>query len=148
MRRSFDKMVLCFYVIIFCGCSLGGCHRDMGSFAISTSRHAITLVKETAYFWSSSYKLSIVVANLPRCQRSHNLLDAAVGPPFVASLYLMSAHEFLLTIGKRAYEINHVSCTVKVVSADLADNFIKIGSFVPDRRRSGHLRFKAMASRP
>lgn len=50
---------------------LAGCENAAAPFMIDGSQHAISLIREQRYFWSSEVEQSLVVSRLPACQRRY-----------------------------------------------------------------------------
>ena len=53
---------------------LAGCENSAAPFMVDGSQHAISLIREQRYFWSSEVEQSLVVSRLPACQRRYPIV--------------------------------------------------------------------------
>jgi len=56
---------------------LAACENSATAYTIDTSQHALVLVREQPYFWTSTVDQSIVVSRLPHCQRKVHIHPGA-----------------------------------------------------------------------
>lgn len=66
MNRSPCRMLLAVATM-----ALMGCENSAAPFMIDGSQHAISLIREQRYFWSSEVEQAMVVSRLPKCQRRY-----------------------------------------------------------------------------
>ena len=101
---------------VTCCCTglLAACgSNDSASYLVDgTAEHALTLVRDKAYFWSGSWDLELVVANQPDCQRRHSLKPAAEGN-FKLTVYRSGDGALILKQGKRWYVTDLRSCRLQ-----------------------------------
>jgi len=48
---------------------LAACENSATAYTIDTNQHALILVREQPYFWTSTVDQSLIVSRLPHCQR-------------------------------------------------------------------------------
>lgn len=96
---------------------LAGCEIDNAAYMIDGKEHALILNREKPYFWSSEYKLAIVVSNMPSCQRRYDLKPARLAAANVSVYDGGEPGRYLLRQGSRWYAVNSGNCAFAVVQA-------------------------------
>lgn len=118
---------------------LAGCISDAASWQIDGQDHAITLIRNQQWFFSSRVDLSVVLARLPECQRRHTLLPTTSSQATV-DVYQTGANEFILKQGARYYLAETRTCSgfQKLDGEPGSGVGARTGSF---REQGGKLRF-------
>lgn len=94
---------------------LAGCEIDNAAYMIENKEHALILNREKPYFWSSEYKLAIVVSRMPTCQRRHVMKPARLTATNVSVFDGGEPNRYLLRQGSRWYAVNTTDCAFAVV---------------------------------
>lgn len=87
---------------------LVACSDDRASFPISTSDHALTLIREQRFFWSKSAVYTIVAARMPDCMRRHKL--GAAGKLAKVEVYSPGNDAWILKQGARMFVVETRTC--------------------------------------
>jgi hypothetical protein len=91
---------------------LAACENSATAFMVEGSQHAVILIREQPYFWTSEVNQAIVVSRLPICQRKVNI------HPSSAELVEMEVYEagdllWALRQGPRWYLASTDKCLVQ-----------------------------------
>ncbi len=91
---------------------LAACENSATAYVVDTSQHALILVRERPYFWSSTIDQAVVVSRLPHCQRR-----VAIHPGTIAltemDVYEAGALLWALRQGERWYLASTETCQVQ-----------------------------------
>lgn len=87
---------------------LAGCESEQAAFSMEDRNHAITILREKMFPWSSEYDTYVVVSRLPQCQRKYPLKASSKGS---LELYAGSGErQFFFSQGKNWYFAETDSC--------------------------------------
>ena len=112
----YHNMIKCVLLTLLSASLLQGCSSDSASYDISDRYHSITLIRNKPYFWSQSYQQSVVIANMPQCQRRYNLADAPLNPYQVDVYDYSDAAHLWVVDGKQYYLLDHIDCKFKLLT--------------------------------
>lgn len=91
---------------------LAGCENSATAFTVDSSQHALILVREQPYFWTSSVDQALVVSRLPQCQRRVKIHPDATT---LTTIEVYSAGDLLWALrqGGRWYLASTATCQVQ-----------------------------------
>jgi hypothetical protein len=123
---------------------LGGCgSNDSASYLVDgTADRALSLFRDKAFPWSSSWNLQLVVTAQPDCQRRHTLKRAADGR-FSVSVYRTPDGAYILNQGKRWYVTELRNCQLQQYEEPPPAPGDLVGAF---EQHGGELGFVAAAA--
>ncbi len=87
---------------------LVACSDDRASFQISTSDHALTLIRVQRFFWSKTAVFTIVAARMPDCMRRHRMGSAGLSAK--VEVYSPGNDAWILKQGARMYVVETRTC--------------------------------------
>ena len=126
--------------------SLSGCLQDSASYAFPEKDHAITLVRNQAWFWLDSVDVEVIAIRLPECNDGIRI----EGVPRAGKLALYQAPDeypepiFILQTDQRHYAISTQSCRVQKFETAPAVLGEKLGQF---QEKDGKFQFVAGANK-
>lgn len=91
---------------------LAACENSATAFTIDTNQHALILVREQPYFWTSTVDQSLIVSRLPHCQRKVKIHPGAKA---LAEIDVFEAGGLLWALrqGERWYLAGTEQCLVQ-----------------------------------
>lgn len=91
---------------------LAACENSATAYTIDTNQHALILVREQPYFWTSTVDQSLVVSRLPHCQRK---VKIHAGPKDFTDMDVYEAGALLWALrqGERWYLAGTEQCLVQ-----------------------------------
>lgn len=91
---------------------LAGCENSATAYTVDTSQHALILVREQPYFWTSTVDQSVVVSRLPHCQRKVRIHP---DPAELTEMQVFEAGDLLWALrqGNRWYLAGTERCMVQ-----------------------------------
>lgn len=91
---------------------LAACVNDAASFYINGADQALTLRRDQDYFWENA-TISLVVANLPACQRSDTLALAPAADVDI-EVFASGEEQWTLRSGSVMWQVDTRDCTVNL----------------------------------
>lgn len=91
---------------------LAACENSATAYTIDTSQHALILVREQPYFWTSEVNQFVVASRLPHCQRRVSIHPGATT---LAEMRVYEAGDLLWALqqGRRWYLVSTEACRVQ-----------------------------------
>lgn len=87
---------------------LVACTDERASFPIQGSDHALSMIRETGFFWEKTAKYYVVAARMPDCMRRHKMEPAALEAK--VEVYSPGNNAWILKQGKRMYVVETRTC--------------------------------------
>jgi hypothetical protein len=87
---------------------LVACSDERASFPIQGSDHALSLIRESGFFWEKMAKYYVVAARMPDCMRRHQMEPAALESK--VEVYSPGNDAWILKQGKRMYVVETRTC--------------------------------------
>jgi len=123
------KLALKFLSGVALAALLPGCgSSDSASYLISGPSKSLSLLRETQYFWSSEWNLSLVTSNNPECMRRHKLQPVPDGE-FKAELFRSLEGNYILKQGNNWYVTEIQKCRLQQFQAAPREPGDPLGSF-------------------
>lgn len=109
---------------------LAACENSATAFTIDNKEHALILVREQTYFWSSEVEQAMIASRLPDCQRRVSI-HAGKAPLQEMEVFEAGDHLWALHQGARWYLASTEQCRVQDwADPDSAALGPRVGSFV------------------
>lgn len=91
---------------------LAACENSATAFMVEGNQHAVILVREQPYFWTSEVNQAVVVSRLPACQRKVNIHSS---PTDLVEMEVYEAGDLLWALrqGQRWYLASTDKCLVQ-----------------------------------
>ena len=91
---------------------LAACENTATAYMIDGNQHALMLVREQMYFWSSNIEQAVIVSRLPECQRRVKIRDGGV-PMQAMEVFEAGDNLWALHQGNRWYLASTEVCRVQ-----------------------------------
>lgn len=110
---------------------------DTSTMPIQGSDHALVLIREKPYLWSSGWELSLVVSRMPDCMRRHHLKPAGDNT-FKMEVFRTEQGGWIMRQGKKWYVAETQNCQLQQFDTKPPEPGTPVGIFSD---KSGTLKF-------
>lgn len=108
---------------------LAGCEIEPAAYLINGGNHSLTVERKKEYFWSSGWKLDLVVTRYPDCQRRYSMKKA--GEKVRVDLYRGETGAFILNQGNHWYVAETRDCRFQQFAEEPVAPGEYLGAFRP-----------------
>ncbi|MBL8472909.1 MAG: hypothetical protein KF778_19680 [Rhodocyclaceae bacterium] len=130
------------FLLLAAALVLCACESDSASYMIDRRDHALTVLRDKNFPWSSTYDTALVVARMPDCQRRYPLKPVPLKSGVVVVYPGAQENSFWVNQGNNWYAVSTADCSLKAAPAQ-AEVPAPLGSFA---RKDGKLRFVAKSA--